>query len=197
MTDVVLYGDPVCPYAWLAYRWLTEAMPAPESPRLYPMSLAVLNEGQAVSPSHRGRIADSRSAGRVLAAIDEEPARAALFTAIGVRVHERAEPLGEQLLREALRETGMSERLADAAHTDEYDPELRAMHQLSQDALGGAGGSPITTINGRTFFGPVLTEPPGSEEGRELLRALATTTAIPAFAELRRGREGEPILSKG
>ncbi|WP_031464513.1 hypothetical protein [Sciscionella sediminilitoris] len=197
MTEVALYGDPVCPFAWLAYRWLSEAIPEPESLRLYPMSLAVLNEGREVAPGHRGRIADSRSVGRVLAAIDDHRVRAALFTAIGVRVHEREERVDDGLLRAALREAGMPGELLSAAHTDAHDPAMRAMHQLSQDALGSTGGSPITTIDGRTFFGPVLTEPPGPDEGRALFEALATVAAVPAFAELRRNRTGAPTLAKG
>ncbi|WP_406632643.1 hypothetical protein [Amycolatopsis sp. WGS_07] len=194
MTGVVLYGDPVCPFAWLAYRWLDGAE---TDFSVRPMSLAVLNEGNTVPESHRQRVEDSRHAGRVLAAI-EDPAAAARFqVALARRIHEQRQPFGSALLRAALRDAGLPEHLASQADSADADPAMHRAHQASQDALGETGGSPITEIDGQAFFGPVLTELPAPADGRALLDALRAAAAVPAFAELRRPRAGAPTIPEG
>jgi len=194
---VVLYGDPVCPFAWLAYRWLTEALPDGQRLRVRPMSLAVLNEGQEVAAGHRRRIEESRLTGRVLMAVEDPQAAVGLHVAVARRVHEQGMPVDANLLRAALAEAGLSEHLATAATGTDRDAALRVAHQASQDALGEPGGSPITTIGGRTFFGPVLTELPTPAGGRALFDALLTVASVPGFAELRRHRDGAPTMPKG
>ncbi|MGV9299904.1 mycothiol-dependent nitroreductase Rv2466c family protein [Amycolatopsis sp. NPDC003676] len=194
MTDVVLYGDPVCPFAWLAYRWLADA-DAEFSMR--PMSLAVLNEGQTVPESHRQRVEDSLHAGRVRAAIEDPAAAARFHVALARRVHEQRQPVGDAVLRAALREADLPEELASQADSSEADPAVHSAHRASQDALGETGGSPIIEIDGRAFFGPVLTELPSPAEGRALFDALRATAAVPAFAELRRPRVGAPTIPEG
>lgn len=196
MTGVVLYADPVCPFAWLAYRWLAEAVPDGYALRLRPMSLAVLNERREVDASHRRRIDDSRSIGRVLMAIEDEEAAGRFHVAVGRRVHEQGLAVDDGLVRAALRAAGVPEDLSRAAVSADHDAALSAAHQVSQDALGDTGGSPITTIGDRTFFGPVLTELPGHDAGRALFDALSTVAAVPAFAELRRSRGGAPSMPK-
>lgn len=194
MTDVVLYGDPVCPFAWLAYRWLADTG-AEFSMR--PMSLAVLNEGKTVPESHRQRVEDSLHAGRVLAAIEDPAAAARFHVALARRVHEQRQPVSDAVLHAALREAGLPEDLAGQANSADADPAVHDAHQVSQDALGEPGGSPITQLDGRAFFGPVLTELPGPAEGRALFDALRATAAVPAFAELRRPRVGAPTIPEG
>ncbi|ATY12578.1 hypothetical protein CU254_20540 [Amycolatopsis sp. AA4] len=194
MTDVVLYGDPVCPFAWLAYRWLADAE-AEFSVR--PMSLAVLNEGQTVPESHRQRVEDSLHAGRVRAAIEDPAAAARFHLALARRIHEQRQPVSDAVLRASLSEAGLPEYLADQANSTATDSAVHDAHQASQDALGETGGSPITEIDGRAFFGPVLTALPAPAEGRALFDALRTAAAVPAFAELRRPRAGAPTIPEG
>ncbi|GAB3366420.1 MULTISPECIES: mycothiol-dependent nitroreductase Rv2466c family protein [Amycolatopsis] len=194
MNDVVLYGDPVCPFAWLAYRWLDGTRT--EFP-MRPMSLAVLNEGTEVAEAHRRRIEDSLRAGRVLAAIEDRSAAARFHVALGRRIHEQRLPVDNALLRTALTAVGLPEDLAAKADCADLDPAVRAAHQASQDALGDTAGSPITAIGGRAFFGPVLTELPAPAEGQALLDALRTASAVPGFAELRRPRRGAPAMPAG
>lgn len=197
MSEVVLYADPVCPFAWLAYRWLDACLPDGRTPQVRPMSLAVLNEGREVPDAHRRRIEDSRRAGRVRAAIDDPRAAAAFQVALARRIHEQNLPMDAGLLRAALAEAGVPCELAAAAESADQDAVVRAAHQASQDALGEPGGSPITTIGGRTFFGPVLTEPPTPAQGRALFDALTAAAAVPGFAEFRRHRAGPPTMPKG
>ncbi|GAA1025352.1 MULTISPECIES: mycothiol-dependent nitroreductase Rv2466c family protein [Amycolatopsis] len=194
MTGVVLYADPVCPYGWLACRWLADAE---TEFSVRPMSLSVLNEGQTVPESQRQRIEDSLRAGRVLAAIEDPAAAARFHFTLARRIHEQRQPVDHAVLRAALREAELPEDLADQANSADADPAVRSAHQTSQDALGETGGSPITEIGGRAFFGPVLTELPTPAEGRALLDALRTTAAVPAFAELRRPRAGAPTIPEG
>lgn len=194
MTGVVLFADPVCPFTWLTYRWLTGSMSGADSLRLRPMSLAVLNEGREVAESHRQRIADSRLVGRVFVAIDDERVATRFYDALGARVHELEQPVDVDTIRAALRDAGAAESLAESAHATDHDGALREAHQRSQDALGDTGGSPITAVNGRAFFGPVLTELPDPEDGHALLQALKTLAAEPAFAELYRPRSAPPIM---
>ncbi|MET9262013.1 hypothetical protein [Amycolatopsis sp. NPDC004079] len=194
MTGVVLYADPVCPFAWLAYRWLADAEPEFS---VRPMSLSVLNEGQTVPEAHRQRVEDSLHAGRVRAAIEDPAAATRFHLALARRIHEQRQPVDRALLRAALRAAELPEDLADQANSVDADPAVHSAHRASQDALGETGGSPITEIDGRAFFGPVLTELPTPAEGRALLDALRAAAAVPAFAELRRPRVGAPTIPEG
>lgn len=194
--QVVLYADPVCPYGWLTYRWLSGSMTGDDSLVVRPMSLAVLNEGREVDEDHRQRIIDSRHVGRVFAALGDEQLGERFYTALGTRVHDQTEPVSNDVIRAALREAGAAEELATAAHAAEHDDALRTLHQHSQDALGDIGGSPITAVDGRAFFGPVLTELPNPEDGQALLQALKTVAAEPAFAELTRPRRTPLIMPR-
>ncbi|MEU4312144.1 hypothetical protein [Nocardia sp. NPDC024068] len=85
----------------------------------------------------------------------------------------------------------MSGALDDSA----YDPAVARFHRASQDTLGGPGGSPIISIGGRGFAGPVLTAPPRPDQGRALREALVTTATVPEFAAPQRPYQGPPSFS--
>ncbi|EUA30792.1 hypothetical protein I552_9835 [Mycobacterium xenopi 3993] len=80
----------------------------------------------------------------------------------------------------------------DALDDPAWDDIVRAAHQRSQDALGGSGGSPIIAVDGRGFFGPVLTALPTRDAGIALLDAVLTAVSTPAFAVLQRPYQGPP-----
>ncbi|MDO3111556.1 hypothetical protein P5V45_02105, partial [Mycobacteroides abscessus subsp. massiliense] len=55
-------------------------------------------------------------------------------------------------------------------------------------ALGDVGGSPLVQVNGRTFFGPVLTAVPEHDSATALFDAVAALALVPEFAQLQRPR---------
>jgi hypothetical protein len=54
--------------------------------------------------------------------------------------------------------------------------------------LGDVGGSPLLQINGRTFFGPVLTALPERGNARALFDAVTMLAGVPEFTQLQRPR---------
>lgn len=95
----------------------------------------------------------------------------------------------------ALSGAGLDPALTGALDDAAYDPAVARVHRASQDTLGGPGGSPIISIGGRGFAGPVLTAPPRPERGRALLEALITTATVPEFAALQRPYQGPPSFA--
>ena len=58
-TRVDFWFDPLCPWAWIASRWLLEvAKISPVAPRWHVMSLAVLNEGKEDLPERDREVFD-------------------------------------------------------------------------------------------------------------------------------------------
>jgi hypothetical protein len=196
MTSIDLYVDPVCPFAWVTSRWLLDAATTTgRSVILRQMSLAVLNDGRDVAPAQRAKLEWSRRVGRVFAAATDEGGSGAfgdLYEAWGALVHNGAGDMADSLVKEALAAMSSSPELVVALDDPAWDDSVRAAHQRSQDALGGSGGSPIIAVDGRGFFGPVLTALPARDAGIALLDAVLTATSMPGFAVLQRPYQGPP-----
>lgn len=90
MSDITLFVDPVCPFAWVSANWLLDTAGDQHAVALAQMSLAVLNEGHTVDAGHAPMIARSRRVGRVFAAATAASAAfTPLYRALGSRLHPR------------------------------------------------------------------------------------------------------------
>lgn len=194
-TDIELYGDPVCPFTWVTSRWLAGVAARGDARVTWRlMSLAVLNEGQDADEAQAARLRTSRRIGRLVAATTGTHDFGELYTALGRRLHAEGNELTDELAREALSECGLDPSLVSAMDDESWDDSVRKAHQRAQDALGDTGGSPITVVNGRAFFGPVLTEIPAPEEASRLFDGFTALAASPSFAQVERPRSGPPKM---
>ncbi|GAB88896.1 mycothiol-dependent nitroreductase Rv2466c family protein [Gordonia rhizosphera] len=189
--------DPLCPFAWVASRWLDGvAERRGVSVAWKQMSLAVLNEGQELDAERAARMEISWRAGRLLAAAADASDVKDLYMAIGRRLHTEGLEFTDELARSALVEVGSDPSLVSVMNDASRDDAVRKAHRLSQEALGGTAGTPIIVIDGRAFFGPVLTEIPSPSEADRLFDALTTLAGIPAFAQMERPMVGPPNLQE-
>ncbi|WP_327320180.1 mycothiol-dependent nitroreductase Rv2466c family protein [Streptomyces sp. NBC_01235] len=191
-TPVVLYFDAACPFAWVTSRWLLEVERLqPIDLRLRIMSLSVLNEHRELDPWYREFNDRAWGPARVCAAAEALHGNTVLrelYTALGSRIHVGRNKDYDAVIAESLDELGLPASLAKAAHTDAFDADLRASHQAGQEAVGEEAGTPVVTVDGVGFFGPVLTSVPKGEEAIRLFQATSTLAGIGAFTELKRGR---------
>ncbi|OBJ49063.1 DsbA family protein [Mycobacterium sp. 1423905.2] len=188
---VTIWFDPVCPFTWHTARWLQAVAGGGDVTvdwRL--MSLAMLNEGEEAGPEQQAHLRDSQRMGRLMAAIGDKHGAADMVTAyfaFGERHFDEAHPVDDSLVREVSAAAGIPDAVVD---DESYDATVRQSHEAGQEALGETGGSPILQINGRTFFGPVLTGPPADEMTRPAFDAVATLAAVPQFRQLKRPKKG-------
>lgn len=190
MTTIDLYLDPVCPFSWVTSRWLLDAAERTTRPvTLRQMSLAVLNEGEDADAAHQRMFERSRRLGRVFAAVTDRhgpQAFARLYEPIGTRLHDQKDQVTPEVVADVLEDLGFEKSLSEALDDPEYDEAVSRAHAASQDALGDKAGSPIIAIDGRAFFGPVLTGLPDPDDGVVLLDALVSAAGVRQFAVLQR-----------
>ena len=190
--DVRVWLDPVCPFSWNTARWLnTLADQSGLSIDWQLMNLAVLNEGRELPPAQQARMDDSRQVGRLMAGVHRELGQQGLRTAyfsFGELYFDESMPVDAYLVDRVLAAVaphGVShESLSDSS----LDALVRSSHESGQQALGDVGGSPLLQINGRTFFGPVLTALPEHGNARALFDAVTVLAGVPEFTQLQRPR---------
>ena len=195
-TRVDLYVDPVCPFAWLALRWLGEVeQQRPLQLRVRLMSLAVLNEGREGHQPERDRGPDSAwrpvRVGTALATRRGEPALREFVQAFGRRYHDRGERGRDEVLRAVLAELGAQDLYA-AADSTEYDENVRRVHHEGMDPVGDEVGTPTLHVDGVAFFGPITTRIPRGEEAGKLFDGAYQMASYPYFFELKRSRTEAP-----
>jgi ADP-ribose pyrophosphatase YjhB (NUDIX family) len=147
-----------------------------------------------MNPGMAHHMQASRAGGRLLAAAPEE-SFAELYAALGRRVHLDHADVDSDIARAALDECGLDPALASAIDDPAHDQAVEAAHAAAVAAYGEPSGTPLVAIDGRTFFGPVITEIPTGEAADDLLDALAIVATTPAFAQLQRPRSGPPTLT--
>jgi 2-hydroxychromene-2-carboxylate isomerase len=187
-----MFFDPSCPFTWRTSRWLHEVAgtgAAEVTWRL--MSLSILNEGNEVPEQYREGMAQGARALRALAAADQaggSDAVGRLYTALGVRRHERGAALTDDVIAEAVAEAGLPDEVATAVADDRLDARVRQSHEQAQAAVGQESGSPVLRIGSVGWFGPVVVPPPTGEQALRLFEALRLLAEVPGFSELKTKR---------
>lgn len=197
-TIVDFWFDPICPWAWIASRWIIEAAAVRNlEVRWHVMSLAVLNEGRDL-PEQYGELM-RRAWGPVRMSIAAQRqfgdgVLGDLYTALGIRIHLQKAALDEALLEAVLAAVGLPPQLIEATTSTEYDDELRASHRAGIDLVGQDVGTPVIAVEGTAFFGPVVTPIPRGEDAGRLWDGVRLVAGTPGFYELKRTRDQPPIF---
>jgi hypothetical protein len=201
VTDVDLWVDPACPWAWITSRWLLEVEQVRDvKVNFHVMSLSVLNEDKEVPEQYREMLARNWGPVRVLIAASQkygpEVVRS-LYGAMGTRVHLGQQGLGPDTIEAALAELELDPELAKAAGSTEFDEALRASHEAGMRPVGQEVGTPVVHVPGPTgekiaFFGPVVTPIPRAEAAGKLWDGVLAVAGTDGFFELKRTRDRGP-----
>src|SRR6266545_3585182 len=186
VTEVDMWFDPRCPWAWLTSRWLLEVERVrPVHVRFRVMSLTLLNEErERDAEDYPAKRAAGLAPVRLAVAAEQKYGHEVLrplYTALGTRRHVNKEHFGPELFAAALAEAGLPAELAGAADQTTYDDELRASHDEGMALVGLDVGTPIIRVPG----------PEGEAAGR-LWDGTLLVAGTPGFYELKRTRDVKP-----
>jgi 2-hydroxychromene-2-carboxylate isomerase len=210
MADTDFFWDPICPWAWLTSRWVTEVA----SQRKLDVDwrficLKMVNEDRDDNPEYRDRLKRPLERGleilRVAAAARDAHGSAplgAFYTAVGTTIHveEKAADFDDPeqgALKAALAAAGLPAELAKAAEDDRWDATVRSDTDLALSRTGKDVGTPIITFGpptGPSFFGPVISRVPLGDEAVRLWDAVELIANQSGFAELKRSLREPPQL---
>jgi len=199
LTPVDFWFDPLCPWAWMTSRWLLEvATVRPIAPSFHVMSLSYLNQDKDIPDSYHEVLAPGWGPVRVAIAAAQAEGNEVLlplYTAMGNRIHLEGRPIDRTLVEESLAEVGLPLSLAEAMDSRDYDEDLKKSHHAGMDQVGEEVGTPVISVEGVAFFGPVVTPAPKGEDAGRLWDGVLLVAATPGFYELKRSREKEPDFS--
>jgi 2-hydroxychromene-2-carboxylate isomerase len=198
-THVDFWFDPICPWAWIASRWMLEVQQVrPVEVTWHVMSLSVLNDGKDDLPEqYRSLLATGWGPVRVLIAAEQAHGPEVLlplYTALGNRFHHEKAPKDRETITAALTEAGLPASLAGAMDSTEYDEALRASHEEGINRVGYEVGTPVISVNGTAVFGPVMSPIPRGEAAARLFDGVLLLSGTDGFFELKRSRTRDPIF---
>jgi hypothetical protein len=209
--DVEFFWDPMCPWAWLTSRWVSEVAELRGLTVDWRfISLRLLNGHKDYEKDFPAGYIAGHGSGlkllRVASAIREAegPGRMAdLYTQFAGDVHvrgRRAEIVDhyEAGFPEYLRSVGIEEKYLASANDDSLDAGLQASTDEALTRTGKDVGTPIISFNrdGQqySFFGPVISRVPRGEEALRLWDAIWEVATFPGLAELKRTLRERPQL---
>jgi len=208
MADLEFFFDPVCPFAWITSRWVTEAQQLRDYDITWRfISLAVINEEQTAdwyTPSYRAVHVAGHECLRVCDEVrlsEGNEAVARVYTVLGTAFHpdrRRDDYMADRIgfMEWALTAAGLDPMLAKHLDDESHDAYIRAETALAFERTGKDVGTPILTFRpddngGASFFGPVISSIPRGEAALKLWDAIETVATTSGMAELKRSNRAK------
>jgi hypothetical protein len=160
-------------------------------------SLAHLNRDKDLPEEYKSRLIRSWQSTRVIAAAQKENGSSItlpLYTAISSRIHLKKMDIGVVLFEEALTEVGLNPVLAQAMSDESLNAAIIESHERGIALVGNDVGTPIISVGGAAFFGPVISPAPKGEEAGKLWDGVVGVASYPGFFEIKRSRTVGPIF---
>ena len=195
---IEFFFDPACPWTWMTSRWLVDASARTGTDVQWRnLSLAVVNADREIPERFRAGMRASERAHRVIAALRADERGDLIgdfYTEWGRRFHhDRAEPT-TTLAEEVAAAVGADE-WSSASSDERWDEHVEASTKEGQELAGGSDvGSPVLVLGEPRvgIFGPIVSPPPSGEDAVALLEHVLALAELPAFFELKRGRQTGP-----
>lgn len=193
-----MWFDPLCPWAWMTSRWLMEVEKIRDVDITWSvMSLSVLNSGRDLAESYQALMDAAWGPVRVVIAAAEAHGQQVvkpLYDAMGTRFHPDGRKDYDQVIAESLEEVGLPATLAKAAHQKKYDAAVKRSHKRAISPVGQDVGTPVISVAGTAFFGPVVTPAPKGEAAGRLWDGTLLVASTPGFYEIKRTRTQGPVF---
>jgi len=216
VADLDFYFDPVCPFAWMASKWVRIV----QRQKNYDVdwrfiSLRQVNANIDYDTHFPPEYEASHTAGlkllRVAARIRREHGREPVgpyYESLGEQTFEQdSVPSGtaaavhrgtRTLATTALERAGLPADLADALEDPSWDAEIQAETDRALSLTGKDVGTPILHFEppeGTALFGPVISRLPDETEAAQLWEHVVALARFPGFAELKRSLREKPQLA--
>jgi hypothetical protein len=209
MSDLEFFFDPVCPWAWITSRWVTEVQQLRDYDITWRfISLAMINENRT-SAWYDADYRAGHMAGLYAHRVCDEVrlqhgngAVAALYTALGTALHNegRRRDLSVDavgFIKGVLQGLELPTELASHVFDESHDTYIRAETELAFSRTGDDVGTPILTFRpGRpdegSFFGPVISAIPRGDDALRLWDAVEVIATTSGVAEIKRSKRGTP-----
>ena len=209
MADLDFFFDPVCPWAWITSRWVTEVQALRDYDVSWKfISLKIINKDLDYSKMpagyadvHAAGTAGLRVAAKARSAAGND-AVAKVYTALGTSLHNNQEREKfvadiEGHISGLLAAAGLPTEWAASAHDETFDRLISDETALALERAGKDVGTPILTFrpgaaNEGSFFGPVISSIPRGAEALKLWDAVETIATASGLAELKRSIRARP-----
>ncbi len=206
MTDVEVFVDPSCPWAWITSRWMKEVAPQRDLDvtwRSYCLEIRDDYGVAATIPEHRREavIAAHAVSHRMLRIFEAARAQSgeaavdALFAEWGRRFFVRGATLDDALLSACVRAGEMDPELVGAADDDRWDAPIVESMEVAYSFGGPKTQTPTIVVRSDVphgFKGPVMAPAPTGDAAVRLWDAIEVIAQEPGFFEITRPRSNTP-----
>ena len=207
MADLDFFFDPVCPWAWITSRWVTNVQQLRDyevSWRFISLRMINAERGyaghEAYELIHNAGLAGLRVASAARAQ-GGNASVAAVYTALGnaIHVNGRREELAKDprsFFLSIIADAGLPAEVAAAFEDSTHDEVIRYETEAALSRTGKDVGTPILTFNPKSaneasLFGPVISKAPKGDEAMKLWDAVQTI-AESGVAEIKRSLRAAP-----
>lgn len=205
MTDVEVFVDPSCPWAWVTSRWVSEVAPARDLTVFWRSYCLEIRDDYDVAPTvpeeFRLQALEGHAISHRMLRIFEvaraelgEDAVDRLYTEWGRRYF-ALHRLRDELLADCVSAAGLEARLLKAADDESWDEPIRRAMEVAYAFGGPKTQTPAIVVRSdrpHGFKGPVMAPAPTGASALQLWDAVQVLSEHKGFFEMTRPRADSP-----